>query len=318
MIIVNNIDSFFSQVKQAIFMKKETGQPGGAALNHDIGIGIVENLLEEVGAENDHCISCNTCRIECPANIATSLLQPRKLVRMVNMGLLDELVRLPEIWYCLQCNRCSRICPMDVKPSVLIKHIRQQAIRLKIIDRETYAKYQQIGSRLQRVRWQVVAHLMNRKTISDELSEWREWADIPVPKSTQLISLDHQYQPLKNNHLFVYPSNLAGCMTCRECSTTCPIAFEQSVFDPVAIFHMANLGQKHELIKSPGIWLCTACESCTSACRQMVNGHLVLRQLKDLAIKEKTVPEDFERQLEKFNLIIYRKYQLEVDSIITT
>jgi len=284
--------------------------------NNDIGSGIIENLLGDVGAENDHCISCNTCRIECPVNIATSLLQPRKLVRMVNLGLLDELIRLPEIWYCLQCNKCNRICPMDVKPSVLIKHIRQEALKHKIIDGETFSKYQDLGVQLQRVRWRMVSHLMENRPISVDLCEWPEWAETPIPKSEQALHITGQLQRVGEDQHAIFSTNLTACMTCRECTTTCPIAFEQSVYDPLFIFRMANWGLQNELLKFPTIWLCIGCESCTSACQQLVRGHMIIRELQDLAIKENSVPPDFEMQLEIHNRALYNRYRLEVDGLL--
>ncbi len=281
----------------------------------DTGIGIIENLLGDIGAENDHCISCNTCRIECPVNISTSLLQPRKLVRMVSLGLLEELIRLPEIWYCLQCNKCNRICPMDVKPSLLIKHIRQESIKHKIVDTDTFAKYRDLGVQLQRVRWQMTNHLIQNRPISVDLNEWSKWAETPIPISNQEIHIAGQLQRPENVQHPILPTNLTACVTCRECTAACPIAFEQSVYDPLVIIRMANLGLLNELVKFPAIWLCIGCEGCTTACHQSVRGHTIIHQLKDLAINQKKVPDDFESQLEICNRAMFNRYRLEVDRL---
>ncbi len=282
----------------------------------DIGSGIIENLLGDVGAENDHCISCNTCRIECPANIATSLLQPRKLVRMVSLGLLEELMRLPEIWYCLQCKKCNRICPMDVKPSLLIKHIRQEAIKHSIMDWETFVKYEALGIQLQRVRWQTVTHLIQNKKISADLREWSKWAAQPIPQDHHPIQIIGMGQRPRHEQQPIFPTNLTACVTCKECTAACPIASELSVFDPLVIFRMANLGLRNELIVHPAIWLCIGCEACTTACHQSVRGHMIIQDLKELAMKENRLPHDFELQLETHQRALYKRYQLEVDSLL--
>ena len=50
-------------------------------------------------AESNLCWACGTCDNECPINIASNRLSPRKIVRMANYGLLDELLGDPQIWY---------------------------------------------------------------------------------------------------------------------------------------------------------------------------------------------------------------------------
>jgi heterodisulfide reductase subunit C2 len=83
--------------------------------------------LIEQGAQADinRCWTCGSCDFECPVNVATGQLRPQKIVRMANLGLLDELLYEPAIWYCLTCRRCLQICPNTVKPSELIFHIRR-------------------------------------------------------------------------------------------------------------------------------------------------------------------------------------------------
>lgn len=66
---------------------------------------------EESSANIRTCWTCGSCDFECPINIFTGSLRPQKIVRMANLGLLDELVELPEIWYCINCRRCGQVCP---------------------------------------------------------------------------------------------------------------------------------------------------------------------------------------------------------------
>jgi len=82
------------------------------------------SINQAVRADINQCYTRASCVTECPVNRATNKLQPRKLVWMANLGLLDELLRLPDIWYCLGCNRCSHVCPMSVKPAALIRFLR--------------------------------------------------------------------------------------------------------------------------------------------------------------------------------------------------
>jgi heterodisulfide reductase subunit C len=74
------------------------------------------------------CCTCSSCDIECPVNIATGRLRPQIIVRMANLGLWDELLNSPDIWYCLTCRRCLQVCPNSVRPSSLIGYIRHDAL----------------------------------------------------------------------------------------------------------------------------------------------------------------------------------------------
>ena len=69
--------------------------------------------------------------------------------------------------------------------------------------------------------------------------------------------------------------------------------FERSVFDPQWIFRMVNLGLEEEILKSPSIWLCLACQRCTEACGELVSGHLIIQRLQELALEEGMVDKDF-------------------------
>jgi heterodisulfide reductase subunit C len=56
-------------------------------------------IQTNTGAESNLCWACGSCDNECPINVAANRLSPRKIVRMANYGLLDELFGEPEIWY---------------------------------------------------------------------------------------------------------------------------------------------------------------------------------------------------------------------------
>lgn len=48
-------------------------------------------------AQANLCWTCSTCDSECPVYLATGRLRPQKIVRMANLGFLDDLLSLPEI-----------------------------------------------------------------------------------------------------------------------------------------------------------------------------------------------------------------------------
>ncbi len=79
-----------------------------------------ENLWKEVMEEDlgdiRHCLNCGTCLAGCPAAEAEAPLLIRRLVRMVLLGLEDELLEDESPWICVTCTACEEMCPMGVRP----------------------------------------------------------------------------------------------------------------------------------------------------------------------------------------------------------
>jgi len=69
---------------------------------------------------------------------------------------------------------------------------------------------------------------------------------------------------------------------------------------------MLNLGlEQGELLASPSIWLCAGCERCTEACGEQVKGHLIIRYLQELSLKEGIVEKGFPFRWQKAQETIY-------------
>ena len=77
-----------------------------------------QDLWREVTGSEDirHCFSCGTCVVGCPASNADPPLLIRNLVRMVLLGMEDELLDDDSPWSCVTCSKCEEMCPMGVNP----------------------------------------------------------------------------------------------------------------------------------------------------------------------------------------------------------
>ena len=260
------------------------------------------------------CWTCGTCDGGCPVNIVANALRPQKIVRLAYIGMLDELLRLPEIWYCMTCRRCSQICPNLVKPCDIIDYVRREMLRRGIVTLDAVHRYQTLFAKFQRVRWHAVSCCMKGSLISLADEEWDEWLNTPIRVPSKLI---------KNNGIpipkalrdAVGKSSPSACFTCSECSSGCPVFCERDLFDPQAIIRMVNLGLVAELLLSPSIWLCLGCERCTNSCSQLVQGHQVIKSLQNLAISEGVVDVFFVSRLEKAEKLIFTRFFTEIDSI---
>jgi Fe-S oxidoreductase len=73
----------------------------------------------------DDCISCSTCDNVCPvSDFGEDHLSPRRLVRLVQYGLDQEIVNSEWIWQCTNCMRCVYNCPMGIKINNIISVAR--------------------------------------------------------------------------------------------------------------------------------------------------------------------------------------------------
>jgi len=273
--------------------------------------------LIEQGAQADinRCWTCGSCDFECPVNVATGQLRPQKIVRMANLGMLDELLYEPAIWYCLTCRRCLQICPNTVKPSELIAHIRRISMKRNIISTEKNRAYRTLFERFQRVRNHAVVMSFHGKLNSISDRQWCDWLLTPVSESRRKICFKSTESSSNGDFKSYNSSRAAACFTCGECSSACPVSCERSVFDPRTLFRMVNLGLTDELLSSPAIWLCLDCGRCTSACSQLVDGREIIRRLKADAIQRGIIDRNFFPRLEQANRLVYNRWLQEVDAV---
>ena len=261
------------------------------------------------------CWACSACDSECPVFLGSSRLRPQRVLRMANLGLLDELVALPEIWYCLACKRCTRSCPNDCEPQAVIGFLRKEAIRNHLLSKDALARYNEFYGRFQRVRWRVAEQCLKGNDIEASVdSQWQGWLEAPVETPTEAVCVS-DLSPSQGFLDEKDRSATASCFNCSECTNACPICYERKVFDPQWIFRMVNLGLEQEILKSPSIWLCIACESCTKACSQLVSGHDMIRRLQELAVKTGSVAPEFPLLWKKAQSFLYPRFVREIDAI---
>ncbi|WP_321493409.1 (Fe-S)-binding protein [uncultured Desulfobacter sp.] len=75
------------------------------------------------GANLNTCLTCGVCASGCPAT-GLENMDPRKFVRMVALGMDEELTMHPWVWMCSQCQRCIYVCPMKIDIPAMIFEAR--------------------------------------------------------------------------------------------------------------------------------------------------------------------------------------------------
>ena len=267
-------------------------------------------------ADSTMCWTCSSCDSECPVEIATNRLRPQRIVRFANLGLIDELIALPEIWYCLTCRRCNRVCPNLVKPETLIRYARAEAVRRGVVSLAAATAYYDLFRRFQRVRWHVASRCLHGNVAPPSDADWQRWLRTPIPDATAPVPFVNLFKGSKPFRTAAGAAGVADCFTCGECSSACPVSGERSAFDPRFIFRLVNLGLQEELLQSPSIWLCLECGRCTDACTQKVDGCLMIARLRELAIREGKVSDDFVLRLRQAQQPVFMRLVDEIDCLL--
>jgi heterodisulfide reductase subunit C len=84
--------------------------------------------MEAGGERVNACFGCGTCVAGCPTVEAMDH-PPRKLMRMINLGLREEVLNSDTIWLCASCNTCNTRCPRGVEIPAVMAAVKSIAIK---------------------------------------------------------------------------------------------------------------------------------------------------------------------------------------------
>ena len=83
----------------------------------------------------------------------------------------------------------------------------------------------------------------------------------------------------------VGPFQTGACFQCRKCTNGCPVTFAMDLY-PDEVIRMVILGQRKTVLGCRTIWVCAACETCTTRCPNEVKIAEIMDCLKEMAIQE--------------------------------
>ena len=101
------------------------------------------------------------------------------------------------------------------------------------------------------------------------------------------IILDPDYQFLEEIEA-LGPFQAGACFQCRKCTNGCPVTFAMDLY-PDEVIRMVILGQRDSVLGCRTIWVCAACETCTTRCPNEVKIAELMDCLKEMAF-HKGVP----------------------------
>ncbi|MBI5027582.1 MAG: 4Fe-4S dicluster domain-containing protein, partial [Actinobacteria bacterium] len=88
---------------------------------------LITDLQKFGAADINACFSCGNCTAICPLADSDAMF-PRKLIRLAQVGLTDDLVSSKELWTCYGCGVCTTRCPQQADPGEFMGTARRYAI----------------------------------------------------------------------------------------------------------------------------------------------------------------------------------------------
>lgn len=77
---------------------------------------------------------------------------------------------------------------------------------------------------------------------------------------------------------------IASCYQCKKCTNGCPVTFAMDIH-PDQVIRLVQMGQKERVLSCSTIWVCSACETCTTRCPNGVDVAGVMDYLKETAVR---------------------------------
>jgi heterodisulfide reductase subunit C len=121
-------------------------------------------VANQPGGENlKVCFACGVCTAGCPVSDISEKFDPRKIIRMVLMGMKEKVLSSDFIWYCTQCFTCSGHCPQNVKFTDIIRVLRDMAVKEGYVDPSFLQKARELDRFSQKVRFRLMTSIVGKK-----------------------------------------------------------------------------------------------------------------------------------------------------------
>lgn len=98
------------------------------------------------------CYACGTCSAGCPVFQVEEGYNPRKLIRMILLGMRKEVLSSRAMWLCARCYTCTANCPQAVDFSDIMMVLRDMAVAEGFAPADTLEKINAISAAAHEIR----------------------------------------------------------------------------------------------------------------------------------------------------------------------
>ncbi len=88
----------------------------------------VKKVAELSGQNLNLCYQCGKCSAGCPMGFAMDIL-PNQVIRLIQLGLEEDLTTSKTVWLCASCLTCTARCPRGVDLSRVMEAVRLLTLR---------------------------------------------------------------------------------------------------------------------------------------------------------------------------------------------
>ncbi|MFC1957761.1 4Fe-4S dicluster domain-containing protein [Chloroflexota bacterium] len=108
------------------------GESGAGTIDDSFAL----QVRQVIGEKLDRCYQCFTCSLGCPVSFAMDY-HPDQIIRMVHLGLKQQVLSSSAIWMCPGCETCVARCPNEVDILRVMDTLREMAIQEGIKGKES-------------------------------------------------------------------------------------------------------------------------------------------------------------------------------------
>lgn len=94
-------------------------------------MSVAQDIHASTGVDVNLCIQCRRCTSSCPVAHYYDML-PHEMIRRLQYGRLEEVLRSRMMWQCAECEACAQRCPQGIEIVQVMDYLRIKAQREKV------------------------------------------------------------------------------------------------------------------------------------------------------------------------------------------
>ena len=154
----------------------------------------IEDVKRRSGEDLSLCYQCLKCTAGCPTAPHMDI-RPNNLIRMIQMGMKDAVLRSHAIWLCVSCETCGTRCPNKIDIGVLMDTLREMAVKEKVpaaeknihLLHEAFVKSIQRGGRVHEATMLMEYKLRSRDFFTDLIPGMKLFLKGKIPLLPTLV-----------------------------------------------------------------------------------------------------------------------------------